>query len=85
VAIEKPLARNAAEAQRVIELLEESGLLHGYLEDQIFEPAVTRGRDIIWQRAAALTGRPYIARCAEEHSGPHGAWFWQGNLAVAEF
>jgi predicted dehydrogenase len=80
VAIEKPLARNAAEAQRVIELLEESGLLHGYLEDQIFEPAVTRGRDIIWQRAAALTGRPYIARCAEEHSGPHGAWFWQGEL-----
>ncbi|MFZ4793128.1 MAG: Gfo/Idh/MocA family protein [Blastocatellia bacterium] len=81
VAIEKPLARNAAEAQRVIELLEESGLLHGYLEDQIFEPAVTRGRDIIWQRAAALTGRPYIARCAEEHSGPHGAWFWQGDLS----
>ncbi|MFN6203947.1 MAG: Gfo/Idh/MocA family protein [Acidobacteriota bacterium] len=80
VAIEKPLARNAAEAQQVMELLEESGLLHGYLEDQIFEPAVTRGREILWQRAAALTGRPYIARCAEEHSGPHGAWFWQGDL-----
>lgn len=80
VAIEKPLARNAAEAKRVIELLEESGLLHGYLEDQIFEPAVTRGREILWQRAAALTGRPYIARCAEEHSGPHGSWFWQGDL-----
>jgi predicted dehydrogenase len=80
VAIEKPLARNAAEAKRVIELLEEGGLLHGYLEDQVFEPVVTRGREILWQRAAALTGRPYIARCAEEHSGPHGAWFWQGEL-----
>lgn len=80
VAIEKPLARNAAEGNRIIELLEESGLLHGYLEDQIFEPSITRGREILWQRAAALTGRPYIARCAEEHSGPHGAWFWQGDL-----
>jgi predicted dehydrogenase len=80
IAVEKPLARNAAEAVRVIELLEEAGVLHGYLEDQLFEPAVTRGREILWQRAAALTGRPYIARCAEEHSGPHGPWFWQGDL-----
>ncbi len=80
IAIEKPLARNAAEARRVIELIEESGLLHGYLEDQLFEPGITRGREILWRRAAALTGRPYIARCAEEHSGPHNSWFWQGDL-----
>jgi predicted dehydrogenase len=80
IAIEKPLARNAAEAKRVVELIEESGLLHGYLEDQLFEPAIVRGREILWRRAAALTGRPYIARCAEEHSGPHMPWFWQGEL-----
>ena len=80
IAIEKPLARNAAEAKRVIELIEESGLLHGYLEDQLFEPAIVRGREILWRRAAALTERPYIARCAEEHSGPHSPWFWQGEL-----
>ncbi len=80
IAIEKPLARNVAEARRVVELVEESGLLHGYLEDQLFEPAVVRGREILWRRAAALTGRPYLARCAEEHSGPHMPWFWQGEL-----
>jgi len=80
VAIEKPLARNVAEAKRVIELVEESGLPHGYLEDQLFEPSVVRGREILWRRAAALTGRPYLARCAEEHSGPHMPWFWQGEL-----
>ena len=80
IAIEKPLARNAAEAKRVIELIEESGLPHGYLEDQLFEPSVIRGREILWRRAAALTGRPYLARCAEEHSGPHMPWFWQGEL-----
>src|SRR5499433_586509 len=80
IAIEKPLARNVAEAKRVIELIEESGLLHGYLEDQLFEPAIARGREILWRRAAALTGRPYLGRCAEEHSGPHMPWFWQGEL-----
>ena len=80
IACEKPLARNVAEARRMVQLVEQSGLLHGYLEDQIFAPSVTRGREIMWSRAAALTGRPYLARAAEEHSGPHSAWFWQGEL-----
>jgi predicted dehydrogenase len=80
IAVEKPLARNVAEAKRVLELIEESGLLHGYLEDQLFEPGIVRGREILWRRAASLTGRPYLARCAEEHSGPHMPWFWQGEL-----
>jgi predicted dehydrogenase len=80
VACEKPLARNVAEARRMVEFVEQSGLLHGYLEDQIFAPGVTRGRQIMWSRAAALTGRPYLARAAEEHSGPHSPWFWQGEL-----
>jgi predicted dehydrogenase len=80
VACEKPLARNVAEARRMVEMVERSGLLHGYLEDQMFAPSVARGKQIIWNRAAALTGRPYLARAAEEHSGPHSPWFWQGEL-----
>src|SRR5438876_253490 len=47
---------------------------------QAFEPAVTQGRMILWARGASLTGRPYLARAAEEHSGPHMPWFWQGAL-----
>jgi predicted dehydrogenase len=80
VACEKPLARNVAEARRMVEMVERSGLLHGYLEDQMFAPSVARGKQILWGRAAALTGRPYLARAAEEHSGPHSPWFWQGEL-----
>jgi predicted dehydrogenase len=41
---------------------------------------VERGRELLWARGAALTGRPYLARAAEEHSGPHMPWFWQGRL-----
>ena len=64
----------------MVELVERSGLLHGYLENQVFTPGVQRGRALIWARGAALTGRPYLARAAEEHSGPHMPWFWQGEL-----
>lgn len=79
VAVEKPLARNLAEARQVLAALEQAGIRHGYLENQVFAPAVNRARDIVWARGAALAGPPYLARCAEEHSGPHRGWFWDGR------
>ena len=80
IACEKPLARNAAEAARMVELVEEAGVLHGYLENQLFAPSLERGKQIVWARGAAAAGRPYLARAAEEHGGPHMPWFWQGDL-----
>ena len=80
IACEKPLARTVAEAKKVAKLIESAGINHGYLENQVFAPHVSRGRELIWARGAALTGRPYLARAAEEHSGPHMPWFWRGNL-----
>ncbi|MBI5283759.1 MAG: Gfo/Idh/MocA family oxidoreductase [Chloroflexi bacterium] len=79
IACEKPLARNLAEARRMMELIASTPLLHGYLENQVFEPAITRGKDVIWRRAVPIAGRPYLARAAEEHSGPHMPWFWSGE------
>jgi predicted dehydrogenase len=80
IACEKPLARTVAEATRVTALVKRCGLNHGYLENQVFAPQVELGRDLVWARGARLTGRPYLARAAEEHSGPHRPWFWQGRL-----
>jgi predicted dehydrogenase len=80
IACEKPIARNAAEAARMVELVEQSGVLHGYLENQLFQPSLERGKHIVWLRGAAASGRPYLARAAEEHGGPHMPWFWQGDL-----
>lgn len=79
VACEKPLARNLAEAKRMLALVEDMRILHGYLENQVFAPSVVRGKEIIWKRGAPITGHPYLARCAEEHSGPHKPWFWSGS------
>ena len=80
VTCEKPLGRNVEEAKRVLELTQSVNLLDGYLENQIFAPSITRGKEIVWARGAATTGRPYLARAAEEHSGPHMPWFWEGSL-----
>ncbi|MFW6140008.1 MAG: Gfo/Idh/MocA family protein [Acidobacteriota bacterium] len=80
IACEKPLGRNVQEAEKMLSLAQEANLLDGYLEDQIFSPAVIRGKDILWTRGAATTGRPYLARASEEHGGPHMPWFWEGSL-----
>jgi predicted dehydrogenase len=79
VACEKPLGRNVAEARRMVELAEELGCPHGYLENQLFMPPVARGKDLLWRRGAAAAGRPYLSRSAEEHGGPHEPWFWSGK------
>ena len=46
----------------------------------MFAPNIVKGREIIWGRGAATTGRPYLARTSEEHAGPHKYWFWEGEL-----
>jgi len=79
VACEKPLGRALAEAREMLRLAEDAKLLHGYLENQVFSSAVQRGKDIVWRRAVPACGRPFLARAAEEHSGPHMPWFWQGR------
>jgi predicted dehydrogenase len=80
LACEKPLGRNVSEARQIARLAKSVGLNTGYLENQLFAPEITRGKELVWARGAALTGRPYLARAAEEHSGPHMPWFWQGTL-----
>jgi predicted dehydrogenase len=80
IACEKPLGRTVREAEQMLELARRAGVPDGYLENQVFAPAVVRGKDLVWSRGASRVGRPYLARAAEEHSGPHAAWFWNGAL-----
>lgn len=81
VCCEKPLARTVDEAEFLVNLIEGSGLLHGYLENQIFSPSVTRGKGTIWEHGTKGSERPYLARAAEEHGGPHSSWFWDPRLS----
>lgn len=81
VCCEKPLARTADEAEKMLKLVEKSGLLHGYLENQVYAPAVKKGKEAVWRYGAKYAGRPYLARAAEEHGGPHKQWFWDPKLS----
>ncbi|HYB04829.1 MAG TPA: Gfo/Idh/MocA family oxidoreductase, partial [Nitrososphaerales archaeon] len=78
---EKPLARSIKEAREMISLAEKAGLLHGYLENQLYAPSVTKGKEIVWSTVSESADRPYLAKASEEHSGPHSPWFWNPTLA----
>lgn len=76
---EKPLARNLREAQRVLELAREIGVPTAYFENQIHMKSVATA---LAQLAPVMSanGPLLLARAAEEHGGPHGAWFWDPRL-----
>lgn len=76
---EKPLARNLQEADRVLELAAEIGAPTAYFENQIFMKSVTTALAQLRGVMAAM-GSPVLARAAEEHAGPHNAWFWDPTL-----
>ncbi|WP_135663584.1 Gfo/Idh/MocA family protein [Halorhabdus rudnickae] len=79
IAMEKPIARNVDEANRILERVEDAGLPHAYLENWVHEPAIEDMRELLWEQGRDA-GRPYIARAQAEHGGPHSAWFWNGKL-----
>jgi predicted dehydrogenase len=69
----KPLGRSAAEALRMLELVEESGVFHGYLEDLVYTPKTLKAIESV--RGGAV-GEVLWVRSRETHPGPHSAWFW---------
>ncbi|MFQ5734415.1 MAG: Gfo/Idh/MocA family protein [Planctomycetaceae bacterium] len=75
VLCEKPLARNMAEARRMIELVREVDLPTAYFENQVFMSCVQASRAQLAPVIDAM-GPPLLTRSAEEHAGPHNGWFW---------
>ena len=75
VICEKPLARNLAEGRRMVELARGAGLRTAYFENQLFMSAVRAQRRQLAPVEERM-GPPNLVRSAEEHSGPHEAWFW---------
>src|SRR5262249_55427351 len=73
ITVEKQLARNAAETKRFIELIEETGLLHRYLDNKLFEPAIGCRSEILWRSAAAMSGPAQLSRGAAVRGALSGA------------
>ena len=74
----KPLARNAAEAKRMLDVVESAGIFGGYLEDLCYTPKTLKALRMI---QSGQLGDITWARSRETHPGPHSAWFWDGNQA----
>jgi predicted dehydrogenase len=69
----KPLGRTTAEAKRMLQLVESSGIFGGYLEDLCYTPKFLKSVDSI---KAGSIGRVLWAKSRETHPGPHSDWFW---------
>lgn len=74
----KPLARNAAEAKRIMTIAEESGIFAGYLEDLVYTPKTIKSLESVKNGAI---GDVLWVRARESHSGPHSDWFWDFEQA----
>ena len=74
----KPLARNAAEAKRILDIAEKSGVFAGYLEDLVYTPKTIKALESVKQGAI---GDVLWVRARESHSGPHSDWFWDFDQA----
>ena len=73
----KPLGRNAEEARRMLEIVEQAGVFGGYLEDLCYTPKTLEGDRAV---QAGAIGEVTWVRSREAHPGPHSAWFWDGRL-----
>lgn len=69
----KPLGRNAAEAKRMLDMVESAGIFHGYLEDLVYTPKMLKAVQAVQNGAC---GKVLWARSRETHPGPHSDWFW---------
>jgi len=69
----KPLGRNADEALRMMQAVEEAGIFAGYLEDLCYSPKFLKALESV--RSGSL-GRIIWAKSREAHPGPHSEWFW---------
>jgi predicted dehydrogenase len=74
----KPLARNGAEAKRMLDVAEEAGIFAGYLEDLVYSPKTLKAVQAV---RAGQIGQVTWARSRETHPGPHSAWFWDAEQA----
>jgi predicted dehydrogenase len=73
----KPLARDAAEAKRILDTVESAGVFAGYLEDLCYTPKSLKAVAAVKDGAI---GDVTWVRSRETHPGPHSAWFWDGRL-----
>lgn len=73
VVCEKPLAMTLAEADEMITVCREQGVLLLYAEELFFTPKYVKAKEMADQGAF---GKVHLVKQSEKHFGPHSDWFW---------
>ena len=69
----KPLGRTAEEAKAMLDIIENTSVFGGYLEDLVYPPKTLKALESVQNGAL---GKILWVRSRETHPGPHSDWFW---------
>jgi predicted dehydrogenase len=73
IVVEKPMAMNLAEADRMIAACKAAKVKLMYAEELCFTPKYVRLKGLLDEGAL---GKPVLLKQSEKHDGPHAAHFW---------
>jgi myo-inositol 2-dehydrogenase / D-chiro-inositol 1-dehydrogenase len=73
VVCEKPLCMTLEEADQMIDVCRQQGVLLMYAEELFFTPKYVRAKRMADEGAF---GKVYLVKQNEKHFGPHAEWFW---------
>jgi len=73
VVCEKPLSMTIEEAEEMVDVCRQKGVLLMYAEELCFTPKYVKAKEMADQGAF---GKVYLVKQSEKHDGPHGEWFW---------
>lgn len=73
VVCEKPLCMTMEEADVMIDVCREKGVLLMYAEELFFTPKYVKAKRMADDGAF---GKLYLVKQSEKHFGPHAPWFW---------
>ena len=73
---EKPLAMTLAEADEMLDVCRQQGVLLLYAEELFFTPKYVKAKEMADQGAF---GKVHLVKQSEKHFGPHADWFWDVN------
>ncbi|HEV3121920.1 MAG TPA: Gfo/Idh/MocA family oxidoreductase [Isosphaeraceae bacterium] len=73
VVVEKPMAMNLAECDRMIAACQEGKVILGYAEELCFAPKYVRLKQLVDEGAL---GKVHLVKQSEKHDGPHAPWFY---------
>ena len=78
IVCEKPLCITLEEADEMIDVCQQQGVLLMYAEELLFTPKYCKAKEMVDDGAL---GKVHLVKQCEKHSGPHSDWFWDVNLS----